>query len=182
MIGFCRIRFELGLGKKFGGGFMIAAEIDLTLFAQRMHFGFEFDLQHPARSILSAKDSGMYKYKKGLKQPRTSVMYNAYDPPNPFTDFDLTGSFFRFCYPVLPNIGRTLSPRRFEFLFNSIFSLFLLDLYNCLLSTVFCDRATCQAKNYISKISMFHSSLCLYHHCCKMLNRRCFRNRVNSIW
>eukprot|EP00795_Rhopilema_esculentum_P012584 gene12584-3284_t len=87
------IRFELGLGKRFGGGFMIAAEIDLTLFAQRMHFGFEFDLQHPARSILSAKDSGMYKYKKGLKQPRTSVMYNAYDPPNPFTDFDLTGAF-----------------------------------------------------------------------------------------
>ena len=85
------IRFELGLGKQFGGGFMVAAEIDLTLFAQRMHFGFEFDLQHPARSILSAKDSGMYKYKKGLKQPRKSVMYNAYDPPNPFTDFDLTG-------------------------------------------------------------------------------------------
>ena len=71
---------------------MVAAEIDMTLFAQRFHFGFEFDLKHPARSILSAKDSGMYKYKKGLKQPRTSVMYNAYDPPNPFTDFDLTGT------------------------------------------------------------------------------------------
>ncbi len=88
---FSRIRFELGLGKKFGGGFMVAAEIDMTLFAQRFHFGFEFDLQHPFRSITSAKDSGMYKYKQGVKQPRTSVMYNAYDPPNPFTDFDLTG-------------------------------------------------------------------------------------------
>ena len=86
-----RIRFELGLGKKFGGGFMVAAEIDMTLFAQRFHFGFEFSLKQPARSILNAKDSGMYKYKKGMKQARTSVSYNAYDPPNPFTDFDLTG-------------------------------------------------------------------------------------------
>ena len=70
---------------------MVAAEIDMTLFAQSYHFGFEFDLKHPFRSITSAKDSGLYKYKQGMKQPRTSAMYNAYDPPNPFTDFDLTG-------------------------------------------------------------------------------------------
>ena len=71
---------------------MIAAEIDLTLFGNRMHFGFSFDLNNKFKSITSAKDSGMYKYKQGVKQVRTSASFNAYDPPNPFTDFDLAGN------------------------------------------------------------------------------------------
>ena len=85
-----RIRFELGLGQKYNG-FMVAAEIDLTLFGNRMHFGFEFDLKNPVRSILSAKDSSMYKYKEGVRQSKTATEFNAYDRPNPFSDFDLAG-------------------------------------------------------------------------------------------
>ncbi len=86
-----RIRFELGLGHKFGGGFMVGAEIDLTLFGNRMQFGFSFDLNNPGGSITGAKDSGMYKYKQGVKQARTTASFEPYDPPNPFTDFDLSG-------------------------------------------------------------------------------------------
>ena len=90
---FYSIRFELGLGHKFGGGFMVAAEIDLTLFANRMHFGFRFSLDDPVASIISAKDTGIYNYKEGVRQARTSVTsLDPYDPPNPFTDFDLSGN------------------------------------------------------------------------------------------
>ncbi|XP_065060118.1 uncharacterized protein LOC135687479 [Rhopilema esculentum] len=88
------IRFDLGLGHKFGGGFMVAAEIDLTIFGNRMHFGAQFSLNDPVGSIISAKDSALYNYKEGVKQARTSVVsYDPYDPPNPFSDFDLSGHF-----------------------------------------------------------------------------------------
>ena len=70
---------------------MVAAEIDLTLFGQRMNFGFRFDLQNPFRSITSAKDSGLYTYKEGVKQQTGRTIFDPYDPPNPFSDFDLTG-------------------------------------------------------------------------------------------
>ena len=74
---------------------MVAAEIDLTLFGNRMHFGFQFSLNDPVASIISAKDTGMYNYKEGVRQARTSVnSYDPYDPPNPFTDFDLSGKGF----------------------------------------------------------------------------------------
>ena len=87
-----RIRFDLGLGHKFGGGFMVAAEIDLTIFGNRMHFGAQFSLNDPVGSIISAKDSALYNYKEGVRQARTSVVsYDPYDPPNPFSDFDLSG-------------------------------------------------------------------------------------------
>eukprot|EP00794_Sanderia_malayensis_P009954 gene9954-10974_t len=87
------IRFELGLGHKFGGGFMVAAEIDLTVFGSRMQFGFQFDLNNPGSSVTSAADTGLYNYKQGVKQSRTTASFDPYDPPNPFTDFDLGGIF-----------------------------------------------------------------------------------------
>jgi len=73
---------------------MVAAEIDLTLFGNRMYFGFAFDLKNPFRSISSAGDGSLYRYKQGVRQLRTELTYNPYDRPNPFSDFDLTGKFF----------------------------------------------------------------------------------------
>ena len=69
----------------------MAAEIDLTLFGNRMYFGFKFDLKNPFRSISSAGDGSLYRYKQGVRQLRTELTYNPYDRPNPFADFDLTG-------------------------------------------------------------------------------------------
>jgi len=86
------IKFELGLGEKYNG-FMVGAEVDLTLFGKRFYFGFRFDLKNPFRSITSAKDSGMTRYKKGVKQKRTATTYDPYDKPNPFGDFDLSDTF-----------------------------------------------------------------------------------------
>uniref|UniRef100_A0A7M5WWB1 Hemicentin-1 n=2 Tax=Clytia hemisphaerica TaxID=252671 RepID=A0A7M5WWB1_9CNID len=86
------IRFELGLGQKFNG-FMVGAAIDLTLFGNRMYFEFQFDLKNPVRSITNAKDGSLYRYKKGVRQLRTELTFNPYDNPNPFSDFDLGGTF-----------------------------------------------------------------------------------------
>ena len=71
---------------------MVGAEIDLTVFGKRMYFGFTFDLKNPYRSITSAKDGSMYRYKQGVRQLRSGPTYNPYDRPNPFADFDLAGN------------------------------------------------------------------------------------------
>ena len=73
---------------------MVAAGIDMTLFGIRMAFGFRFDLKNPVQSIFNAKDTGMYDYKVGVRQKRTSLTFNPYDNPNPFSDFDLGGNCF----------------------------------------------------------------------------------------
>ena len=75
---------------------MVAAGIDLTLFGVRLAFGFRFDLKNPVRSIFSAKDTGMHDYKAGVSQKRTSLTFNPYDNPNPFSDFDLGGMIYIF--------------------------------------------------------------------------------------
>lgn len=56
-----------------------------------MYFGFTFDLNNPVRSILSAKDGALYRYKTGVRQLRTGPTFDPYDQPNPFADFDLAG-------------------------------------------------------------------------------------------
>ncbi|XP_047124114.1 uncharacterized protein LOC101237974 isoform X1 [Hydra vulgaris] len=86
------IRFELGLGQKLNG-FMVGAAIDLTIFGQRQYFEFQFDLKNPVQSIMNAKDGGLYRYKEGVRQLRTAPTFSPYDRPNPFSDFDISGTF-----------------------------------------------------------------------------------------
>ena len=80
---------------------MVAAEIDLTLFGNRMYFGFAFDMKNPVRSIASAKDGSLYRYKQGVRQLRTELTFNPYDRPNPFSDFDLAGKIFMFLINII---------------------------------------------------------------------------------
>ena len=80
----------MGLGQKLNE-FMVTAEIDMTLLGYRMYSDFKFDLKNPFRSIKSAGDGSLYRYKEGVRQLRTELTYNPYDRPNPFSDFDIPG-------------------------------------------------------------------------------------------
>lgn len=90
------IKFEFGLDVYASGGFknlIFNAAIDLTIFGKRLYLAIGFNLNDPVGSIRFGADKSTEWYKDKMnKKGATSTAENYYDNPNPFADFEMSGT------------------------------------------------------------------------------------------
>lgn len=90
------IKFEFGLAAYANGGnsnFIFNAAVDLTIFGKRLYLALGFNLKDPVGSLRTGADKSTewYKDKMNPKNP-TDTEKNYYDSPNPFADFEMSGT------------------------------------------------------------------------------------------
>ena len=93
------IKFEFGLAVYASGGFsnlVFNAAVDLTIFGKRLYLALGFNLRDPVGSVRFGADKATDWYKDKMnKKGATSTAENYYDNPNPFADFEMSGTCYK---------------------------------------------------------------------------------------
>ena len=79
--------------------FIFNAAVDLTIFGKRLYLALGFNLKDPVGSLRTGADKSTewYKDKMNPKNP-TDTEKNYYDSPNPFADFEMSGTNSKLIY------------------------------------------------------------------------------------
>jgi len=90
------IKFEFGLAAYANGGhsnFIFNAAVDLVIFGKRLYLAVNFNLNDPVGSLKTGADTATEWYKDKMNnKAATDTEKNYYDNPNPFADFEMSGT------------------------------------------------------------------------------------------
>ena len=115
------IKFEFGLDVYASGGFknlIFNAAIDLTIFGKRLYLAIGFNLNDPVGSVRFGSDKSTEWYKDKMnKKGATSTAENYYDNPNPFADFEMSGTLLYILKRDGCNTMLYTDPARSKFVF-----------------------------------------------------------------
>ena len=90
------IKFEFGLAAYANGAhsnFIFNAAVDLVIFGKRLYLAISFNLNDPVGSLKTGADTATEWYKDKINnRAATDTEKNYYDNPNPFADFEMSGT------------------------------------------------------------------------------------------
>lgn len=80
------------------GGFfknmVFNAAVDMTIFGKRLYLALGFSLTNPLESLRGGANKATNWYKDKMNpKGRTDTEKDYYDKPNPFADFEMSGTF-----------------------------------------------------------------------------------------